>query len=148
MVETSRSEDAARLAVASCPEGAISVVGETWQRALETAGVRGTTVHRGLPVDSEWSRLVCFAGTGAGEVLHGGRKVVGISQRRTRRAARFQCGVHLHWDAEALRSLLVEPRPAPGELDDAVAPVPIGAADLVAALVATLPAFRPPSFAR
>ena len=114
-------------------------VGETWQRALETGGVTGTTVHRARPVDSAWSRLVCFAGTGPGEVLHGERKVVGISQRRTRGSARFQCGVHLHWDADALRALLAEPRPAPGELDDAVAAVPLGAADLVAAFLAHLP---------
>lgn len=42
-------------------------------------------------VPSAWSRLACFAGLGAGEVTLSGRKVVGISQRRTRSGAWFHC---------------------------------------------------------
>jgi lipoate-protein ligase A len=56
-------------------------------------------------VRTEWSELVCFAGLGPGEVTVGGRKVVGISQRRTRDAARFQCVAYETWDADALGAL-------------------------------------------
>ena len=35
--------------------------------------------------------LVCFASRGPGEVTVGDRKLVGISQRRTREGSRFQC---------------------------------------------------------
>lgn len=39
----------------------------------------------------------------------GGPKVVGISQRRSRDTARFQCAVPLRWDASFLVSLLTWP---------------------------------------
>jgi lipoate---protein ligase len=65
-------------------------VGDLWASALGDLGV-GATVHRGALQGSEWSRRICFAGVGPGEVLaEDGRKIVGVSQRRTRHAARFQ----------------------------------------------------------
>ena len=81
-------------------------LGEVWAAALAACGVEGATVHRGPMVRSEWSGLVCFAGLGPGEVTVGGAKVVGISQRRTRAAARFQCVVLSRWDPEAVMALL------------------------------------------
>lgn len=114
-------------------------VGEAWAGALDACGVSGVTVHRGPLVESPWSRLVCFAGLGAGEVTVGHRKIVGISQRRTRHAARFQCGVYLRWDGDALIRLLAEPRPRVGELDRLVQPAPTDAGRLVSALLAALP---------
>jgi len=58
---------------------------------------------------SVWSGYVCFAGTGPGEVGGPAGKVVGISQRRTRAAALFLCGVVLHWDpAAAVAALAVD----------------------------------------
>jgi hypothetical protein len=42
-------------------------------------------------VVTPWSSLVCFDGFGPGEVLLDGRKLVGMSQRRTRTASRLQC---------------------------------------------------------
>jgi hypothetical protein len=39
-------------------------------------------------------------------VLVDGRKAVGMSQRRTRTAALFQCCVMLRWDPQALLGLL------------------------------------------
>ena len=59
-------------------------LGEVWAAALAAAGLPGGEVWRGAQVRSAWSDRVCFAGLGAGEVTVGGRKVVGISQRRTR----------------------------------------------------------------
>lgn len=42
-------------------------------------------------VTTQWSSLLCFDGVGPGEVLLGGSKLVGMSQRRTRTASRLQC---------------------------------------------------------
>jgi len=75
--------------------GAMVWIGEHWQSALEpmlAACDRPIEfeVHRGGMLDSAWSELVCFAGIGPGEVLLGGRKLVGLSQRRTRHGLRLQ----------------------------------------------------------
>ena len=113
-------------------------VGEAWQRALSTVGVIGSSVHRGVMIRTAWSGTVCFAGTGPGEVLLGGAKVVGISQRRTRAGARFQCAVPRRWEPEALRGLLRDPPPA-GVLDGCGAGVgDVDAGALVGALVTAL----------
>lgn len=81
-------------------------LGDVWQRALAELDVT-TTVHRGGLVRSAWSDLVCFAGVGPGEVLdERGAKAVGMSQRRTRDAARFQCAALARWDPDALLELL------------------------------------------
>ena len=53
-----------------------------------------------------WSAWVCFAGLGPGEVTVGGRKVVGLSQRRIREAVLFQCCVAQRWEPERLLALL------------------------------------------
>jgi lipoate-protein ligase A len=80
-------------------------VGEVWREALHSLGVDARS-HRGALPGTRWSRLVCFAGVGPGELLVDGRKVVGISQRRTRGGARFACAALRRWDADALVSLL------------------------------------------
>jgi lipoate-protein ligase A len=76
-------------------------LGEAWAAAV------GGEVHTGGLVTTRWSPLVCFAGVGTGEVLQAGAKVVGLSQRRTREAARFQCAALRRWDPPALLDLLV-----------------------------------------
>lgn len=81
-------------------------VAETWVRCLESLGAAGATAHRGAMIDGPWSRLVCFAGLAPGEVTIGGRKVVGVSQRRTRTSARFQCAVLHRWDPGPLLDVL------------------------------------------
>jgi lipoate---protein ligase len=63
-------------------------LGDAWHRALSDEGLDDLTVS-GASRRSEWSELVCFAGLGPGEVLWKGRKLVGLSQRRTRHGARF-----------------------------------------------------------
>jgi len=45
------------------------------------------SVHRGSSQKTAWSRVLCFAGLGAGEVTVDGRKVVGMSARRERSGA-------------------------------------------------------------
>lgn len=100
-------------------------VGRAWADALTSAGLADCTVHDGPLAPTEWSSLVCFSGTGPGEVLRGGRKVVGISQRRTRAGARFQCAVLRRWDPSSLRSVLRDAPPA-----EALAPAGDGVGDL------------------
>lgn len=97
-------------------------VGEAWADALGHLGVADEggirpTVHRGGMVTTEWSRLVCFAGLGPGEVTLGGRKLVGISQRRSRGVARFQCALYRRWTPEHLVELLMPPRPDVASMD-------------------------------
>ncbi|MGA3214549.1 MAG: hypothetical protein ABSD97_02525 [Acidimicrobiales bacterium] len=41
-------------------------------------------VHRGAARTTPWSKTLCYAGLGPGEVTVAGRKVVGMSQRRER----------------------------------------------------------------
>jgi lipoate-protein ligase A len=65
-------------------------VGEVWAAALADLEVRAS-VHRGAMRPSSFSRTICFAGLGPGEVVDAeGRKLVGIAQRRSRAGARFQ----------------------------------------------------------
>jgi lipoate-protein ligase A len=80
-------------------------LGEAWAAALGRVGLAGE-VHRGGMVEGPWSRLVCFAGLGPGEVVVGGRKAVGLSQRRTRGGSLFQCLVVPRFDARTLLDLL------------------------------------------
>lgn len=63
-------------------------------------------IHRDRLQRTRWGRLVCFGAVGPGEVSVAGRKVVGISQRRTRGGARFQCLVLDGWDPGPLLDLL------------------------------------------
>ncbi|NYI44654.1 lipoate-protein ligase A [Nocardioides aromaticivorans] len=80
-------------------------LGEAWQRALASLGI-DTRLYRGGLEQTPWGRLVCFAALGPGEVLVGDRKLVGISQRRTRAGARFQCIAYDRWDAHDVLDLL------------------------------------------
>jgi len=101
-------------------------LGRCWAEALASVGVTDPVVHEGAMVRGRWGSLVCFAGIGPGEVLVGGRKLVGISQRRTRAAALFQAAVLLRWDpAETVAGLAADPGAA-ADLAD----VAVGLADL------------------
>lgn len=85
-------------------------LGERIVRALRLLGVDAEG-----PVEvgerTRWSSLVCFAALGSGEVLSAGRKVVGISQRRTRAGARFQAMVLHRFDPAATASLFALSEP-------------------------------------
>ncbi len=72
-------------------------LGEAWRDALEAVGVAAEVVDR--MSCGAVGRSVCFAGRAVGEVLVGGRKVVGVSQRRDRYGARFQCAALVGPDA-------------------------------------------------
>ena len=118
-------------------------VGAAWARALASLGVE-TSVHQGSLVRTPWSDLVCFAGLGPGEVTtSGGAKVVGVSQRRTRAVARFQCAALLRWDVELLVEVLALDAAARPEAAAALAGagegLPAEAGALLTALVDQLP---------
>lgn len=99
-------------------------LGDAWAGALASLGVAGRVeVHRGALVGSRWSRQVCFAGLGPGEVTVDGRKAVGIAQRRTREGALFQCALALAWEPGRIAHLLALGPDAEGELSGAVGPV-------------------------
>jgi lipoate---protein ligase len=82
-------------------------VGELWRAALADLEPLAD-VYQGRLVRTRWSADVCFAGTGPGEVLVEDAKLVGISQRRTRLAARFQTMVHLKWRPDVVASLVAD----------------------------------------
>ena len=93
--------------------GAFGWLGSTWARALERLGARRAwTVQGPAPgACTRWSSLVCFGGVGAGEVTVGGRKVVGLAQRRNRSGAWFHGACLLRWDPTVLLGVA---RPLPG----------------------------------
>lgn len=80
-------------------------LGKVWVDALERLG-HGGVAHLGPLVCSQWSRRICFAGVGGGEVRIDNRKVVGISQRRQREGSRFQCLVLKVWSPEVILELM------------------------------------------
>jgi lipoate-protein ligase A len=84
-------------------------LGEAWAGALWKLGVPAA-VHPGGLERTRWGPLVCFGALGPGEVVVAGRKVVGISQRRTRLGSRFECLVLNSWDPASLLDLLVMER--------------------------------------
>ena len=110
-------------------------LGEVWVQALAACGIDGV-VHHGSLEGGDLARLVCFAGRGAGEVLsveqpgEAAAKLVGISQRRTRFAARLQSSMHFVWRPDLVASLIVDD----GVTADRLAPL-VRAADVDAELL-------------
>ena len=85
-------------------------LGEVWVNAMKAIGLQGE-VHNKETQKTELSRLICFAGLATGEVTVSGKKTVGISQRRTREGAWFQCAALFSWPAKRIADLLqIEPK--------------------------------------
>ncbi len=80
-------------------------LGRALAAAFESLGA-DARIHEGAYERGPDEGLVCFEGRGRGEVLVGEKKLVGISQRRTRVGSRFQCVWYRTWRVGALRSLL------------------------------------------
>lgn len=108
-------------------------VGEAWAAVHLQSGDAEVAQRRGA---SPASRLggprerllaaVCYALPGRGEVLHGGRKLVGLAQRRRRHGTLVQCGLLWRWRPAALLAALG------ADPDDAqVHAAAVGLADLV-----------------
>ena len=105
-------------------------VGAWWMAALAGIGQHGLDVHTGRSVPGELGELVCFAGRGPGEVFHGVRKVVGLSQWRAREGALFSSCAYLHWDPASLLALVDVDEAARDGLARDLAPMAVGLADL------------------
>jgi lipoate-protein ligase A len=91
-------------------------VGDAWVEALGRGEVWRRPMERRAGGD-----LACWGTVGPGEVVdEDGRKLVGISQRRTRAGALFQACAYLVWDQAALEDVVRLPA---GTLRDAGAPV-------------------------
>jgi len=118
--------------------GSMIWAGEIWRRGLlPWVGDGELTVHDASMVTTEWSELVCFAGLGPGEVLLDGRKLVGLSQRRTRNGVRIQGTLYTATPEIDIAGLLRQPVPS-GPLPD-VATLAVDPAALVARLASELP---------
>ena len=76
-------------------------VGELWAAVIEPLVAGPISMHSGRLVADRWGSLVCFGGSGPGEVFVGGLKVVGVSQRRSRGRARLQTTARLRRPASA-----------------------------------------------
>jgi lipoate---protein ligase len=88
-------------------------VGRAWAKALTDLGVPGPTVHEGPSTTPRTTTprgaltaAVCYASMGRGEVEVGGRKLVGLAQRRRRQGALVQCGLLRAWDPSPLLTAL------------------------------------------
>ncbi len=117
-------------------------LGQVWVAALASLGLaRGRVVDRYQP--GSWGRLACFASRGPGEVLVGGAKAVGVSQRRTQATTRFQTLIYRRWDPEELVArLAVSPGQREGlrvAMVSAACPVEAQSDEVFAAFLTSLP---------
>jgi lipoate-protein ligase A len=104
--------------------------GAWWCSALAALGLSGFEVHTGRALPGELGELVCFAGRGPGEVFHRGRKVMGLSQWRSREGALFSTCAYAHWDPVPLTELLHLDEPIRAGLARDLAPIAVGVGDL------------------
>lgn len=112
-------------------------VGSVWAAALRGLGVVDVTVHdaagtgrrQGTPRE-QLLAAICYATLGYGEVTAGGRKLVGLAQRRRRNGALVQCGLLRRWEPRDLLAAFAadgddeQIRHAAVGLDDLLAPPP------------------------
>lgn len=112
-------------------------VGQAWADALRDLGVPDVGMHRGAatatrlgPPEQRPLAEVCYASLGRGEVTSGGRKVVGLSQRRRRHGALIQCGVLRRWRPEPLIQALDV-----AQAGDAIKAAAVGIDDLMDPIV-------------
>jgi len=97
------------------------------------------TCFQGAFVPGEFGRDVCFASHSPGEVFVGDHKLVGISQRRTREGARFQCVMYRSWNSDAWASCIATQNAVDGVRQLRVATLDATADELVSAVHAALP---------
>lgn len=83
-------------------------VGDAWADAMTELGLRDVAVHRGPSRGDQAAAAVCFAGLGPGEIVVGtpARKLMGLTQHRSRFGVRFQTMAVVWWDPEPVVSAL------------------------------------------
>lgn len=107
--------------------------------AFAAVGVADPVVHTGPMDRTPASAVVCFDGLAPGESTVDGAKFVGISQRRTRHAARLQaCWYHRHDHADLLGLLAPEVRPEAASLRPVATAPASSSAGVIGALVGAL----------
>ncbi len=80
-------------------------LGRTLATAFAALGAPAS-VHLGPYEAGPSDGLVCLASLGPGEVMADGRKLIGISQRRTREGSRFQCIAYNRFELGPLETVL------------------------------------------
>lgn len=118
-------------------------LGTAWSEALSPW--IATRVQPAPFVAGEWGGTVCFASRAPGELYSvpgagpgAAGKVLGISQRRGRAGARFQCVVYRRWEAAGWSDLFVDTAAGRAVEGLSVASVPATGREIAGALVATL----------
>lgn len=120
-------------------------LGRAWAAALKKVDVGGASVWDGGLRCGPAGRALCFAGLGPGEVSVAGRKVIGISQRRTRDGTRFHCAALLRWSPLPLARTMGVPESLWPELPELAAGIDASPQDLVAAFDEVLSDARGPA---
>ena len=75
-------------------------VANTWKVALEALISTPLTIASQVSQKSDLEKSFCFAGTSIGELVFESRKLVGISQRRTRDKCIFSTGIYVTYDTD------------------------------------------------
>jgi lipoate-protein ligase A len=105
-------------------------VADWWRAALARSGVDGLKAHTGRSQPGDLGDLVCFAGHGPGEVFSSGRKVVGLSQWRSREGSLFSSCAYTVWDPAPMVRLLDVDDPGRARLVRELSSVAVGISDL------------------
>lgn len=101
-------------------------VADWWRAALSHCGVNGLDAHTGRSQPGDLGELVCFAGRGPGEVSSSGRKVVGLSQWRSREGSLFSTCAYAVWDPTPMVQLLAIDEPGRARLVRDLASLAVG----------------------
>lgn len=114
-------------------------LGRAWAAALKELGVAGATVWDEALWCGPAGRSICFATQGPGEVSVAGRKVVGITQRRTRAGARFHCAALLRWNPAVIARTMGVPESVWPQLKEVAAGLDVAPDALHSAFLEKLP---------
>lgn len=118
-------------------------LGDVWVQTLNALGKNNVLVHHESLSSDAWGDLLCFAGVGPGEVVQRNdeslSKLVGISQRRTRDYARFQCTIYTKWNPHDVEMYVVNTPGNLSEIAHRVATVQTSQQKIVDTFVAHLP---------
>jgi lipoate-protein ligase A len=77
-------------------------VGAWWRSTLGALGLGDLNVYGGPAEPGRHGALVCFSGRGPGEVFAGARKIMGVSQWRSREGSLFHTCAYSRWDPRPL----------------------------------------------
>jgi lipoate-protein ligase A len=118
-------------------------LGDVWVKTLNALGKNNVSVHHESLSSDAWGDLLCFAGVGPGEVVRQSAeslsKFVGISQRRTRDYARFQCTIYTQWNPHDVEMYVVNTPGNLSEIAHRVAAVQVSQQAIVDTFVSHLP---------